>query len=218
MDRQRLSAIFRWVSFVWGVFLLPLAIPDARYALASWLEGWYMISPILRSEYAGLVFPFISAAVILLSYFWPTLTRTSPKGTEIVTQQISDVDITKTNPPADYDAWSNASELTLIQAACLWCAVEPPLDASVPSGCPRILLNRLKMAVARNQLQPSYNPFTIPSSYLIVRGFIYDPKAITNDLLVRRASLVKYAKVIGERPKFLFKRRWWLLWLGSTAR
>lgn len=166
------------------------------------------VTEFLSSNHARWLFVLSSISIIAIASFVSLKRHADNRN--------NDIPMAFRHAKPDYDAWAGAPELTLGQAACLWTGVEP--QDEIPSGAPSIRFQILKMAMARGLLKPTFHFPDIIQRDMLMRGFSIDPKTITPGVMVPRAELLRWARRVRERPRFLFKRRWWSLWTYSTPR
>jgi hypothetical protein len=102
-------------------------------------------------------------------------------------------------PPPDYRAWRHVDQLTLGQAAFLWCDLEPSLSVTPKM---RAWLEALKAAVKKGELEfvPEIDPYQPGGED---RQRRHQMENAYSNTIVTRSALQQFAKKHGYDPVFL---------------
>jgi hypothetical protein len=103
----------------------------------------------------------------------------------------------------DFSKWDAVDIFTLSEAAALWYDQEPSLPLSNRAT---LIFNRLRRGILNQEISPHMDRREAVTSAVTQHSgekFSLDD-AVTVKTRIKRAELLKYAKKIEERPKFLF--------------
>jgi hypothetical protein len=189
-----------------------IAFFDYAWAILQWIGGF-----VSKSIWLPLTGVMIALIAVVLHLFRSSKTASvdginvsSPKKQtdEIRSQYIS--------PEPNYDEWATIQELTLWHAACLWARTEP---SDLPHAGAQRHLDHLRRAIVLGRLKPlpeANSPMLGMAIAMAMRSANTDD--IDTNIIVSRKELARYALHRKEKPRFLFKRRWWSLWTHATPR